>query len=187
MGASSSVVCGNIESIVYARLEPRADLYRELKRVCKENGIRTGVVLTVTGGLERARLQLLTTGEHSTGTPEIVELNGPFETSGHGLIGQFRQSGSGIFRGEEAGSPYLHVHLTVTVGSGQDVKTYCGHLVEGCIVRSHHPISHFTVVLAKVAGVQLDLVADRSAARPGYSDGLRYHELTATPGSSGAS
>ena len=79
------------------------------------------------------------------------------------------------------------MHLTVTVGSGQDVKTYCGHLVEGCIVRSHHSISHFTVVLAKVAGVQLDLVADRSAARPGYADGLRYHELTATPGSSGPS
>lgn len=183
MGASTSVVCGNLESIVYARLEPRADLYQELRRVCKENDIKTGVVLTITGGLESARLQLLTTSQVRTGTPEIIELTGPFEVSGHGLIGQFRQGDSGgIFQGEEAGSPYLHVHLTLTVGSGQDVKTYCGHLVDGCIVRSHHAISHFTVVLAKVRGVQLDLVADRSAARPGYSDGLRYHELTATVG-----
>lgn len=183
MGASTSVVAGKIESVVYARLEPRADLYRELKRICKENDIRTGVVMTITGALDKARLQLMNTDLVKTGTPEVVELAGPFEASGHGLIGRMRQSNSGsIFEGEEAGSAYLHVHLTVTLGSGENMKTYCGHLMEGCTVRSNHPISHFTVVLAKVAGVQLDLVADRSAVRPGYPDGLRYHELTATSG-----
>ncbi len=176
-----STVAGKIESVVYARLEPRADLYRELKRVCIENDIQTGVIMTITGGLERARLQLLTTEKVKTGHPEVIEYEGPFEASGTGLIGRIRQSNSGgIFEGEEKDSPYIHVHLTVTVGSGPTTRTVCGHLMEGCIVRSNHPVSHFTVVLGKVSGVQLDLVSDRGFVRPGYPDGFRYHSLTAT-------
>ncbi|MGV6871317.1 PCC domain-containing protein [Pseudochelatococcus sp. B33] len=177
--SATHTMAGTIDSVVYVRLGPQADLYKELKRACVENDIKTGVVMTITGGLERARLQLLTTGKVKTGTPEIVEFEGPFEASGHGLIGRMAQGDSGgIFAGEEAGSPYIHVHLTVTVGSGDQTRTVCGHLMEGCTVRSNHPISHFTVVLAKVGGMHLNLVADKSHSRPGYKDGLRYHTLT---------
>ena len=178
---TSTTVVGKLESVIYARLAPGADLYRELKRICKENGVRTGIVMTITGGMEKATLQLLTKTISSTGSPEVVEIPGPFEASGHGLRGTMRQSNSGgIFQKDEAGSTYLHVHLTMTVGSGEDVKTWCGHLIEGCIVRSKHPISHFTVVIGKVAGVELELVADREHVMPGYPDGYRYHSLTAT-------
>jgi predicted DNA-binding protein with PD1-like motif len=180
--ALTSVACGKMDSVIYARLEPHADLYRELKRLCKEHDIRTGVVMTVTGALEKARLQLMDTSLAKTGTPKVVELTGPFEASGHGIVGRFREGDSGgIFNGEEAGSAYLHVHLTVTLGFGEDAKTYCGHLMEGCTVRSNHPVSHFTIVLGKVAGVQLDLAVDREAAMPGYADGLRYHALAEIP------
>ena len=180
--ALTSVACGKMDAVIFARLEPHADLYRELKRLCKEHDIRAGVVMTITGALEKARLQLMDTSSVKTGTPRIVELMGPFEASGHGIIGRFREGNSGgIFNGEEAGSAYLHVHLTVTLGCGEDAMTYCGHLVEGCTVRSHHALSHFTIVLGKVAGVQLDLAVDREAVMPGYEDGLRYHALTEVP------
>jgi predicted DNA-binding protein with PD1-like motif len=173
-----SIASGKLESVIYARLEPHADLYREIKRICKENNVKTGVVMTITGALEKARLQLMSTAIAKTGTPEVVELTGPFEASGHGIIGTFRESNSGgIFAGEEGGSAYLHIHLTLTLGSGENVKTYCGHLIEGCTVRSHHALSHFTIVIGKVAGVELELAVDRDARLPGYADGLRYHAL----------
>ncbi len=174
----TSVAAGKIESVIYARLDPHADLYREIKKICKEHGVRTGVVMTITGALEKARLQLMDTSQVKTGTPEVLELTGPFEASGHGIIGRMRESNSGgIFNGEEGGSAYIHIHLTLTVGSGENVKTYCGHLMEGCTVRSNHAISHFTIVIGKVSGVQLDLAVDRAAIMPGYPDGLRYHAL----------
>jgi predicted DNA-binding protein with PD1-like motif len=179
----TSVAEGKIESVIYARLEPDADLYLEIKRICRERGVRTGVVMTITGALDKARLQLLNTSQVKTGTPEVLELTGPFEASGHGIIGRMRESNSGgIFNGEEAGSAYLHIHLTLTVGHGESVKTYCGHLMEGCTVRSRHAISHFTLVIGKVSGVQLDLAVDRGAIMAGYPDGLRYHALAEEPG-----
>lgn len=174
-------VAGKMEAVIYARLAPGADVYRELKRVCKEHDIRTGVVMTITGALDKARVQLLTTDIAETGSPLVVDIPGPIEVSGHGLIGTMRQNNSGgLFEAEEAGSAYLHVHVTLTAGTGANLKTVCGHMLEGCTVRSRHPISHFTIVIGKVSGVALDLVMDREHVLPGYPQGYRYHALTAT-------
>lgn len=176
-------VAGKLDTVIYARLAPGADIYRELKRICKEHDIRTGVVMTITGALEKARVQLLTTDIAETGSPLVLDIPGPVEVSGHGLIGTMRQSNSGgLFEKEEEGSAYLHVHLTLTVGTGDNVKTVCGHMMEGCTVRAKHLISHFTIVIGKATGVALDLVMDREHILPGYPQGYRYHSLTKTHG-----
>ena len=181
-GDSTAVsVAGKIESVIYARLAPGADIYKELKRVCKEHDVRTGVVMTITGALEKARVQLLKTDISKTGSPLVMDIPGPIEVSGHGLIGTMRQNNSGgLFESEEAGSAYLHVHVTLTIGTGDELKTVCGHMMEGCTVRAKHAISHFTIVIGKVSGVALDLVMDREHVLPGYPQGYRYHSLTST-------
>lgn len=171
-------VAGKVETIVFSRLKPSSDLYLEIKRICEENDIKAGVIMTITGALERAKLQLLSTDLAKDGHPVVVDFEGPFECSGHGIIGRFRQSNSGgIFNKDLVNSPYLHVHLTITVGAHDGTKTVCGHLVEGCTVLSPHHTSHFTIAIAKVSGVRLELVSDKSFVTPGFAEGHRYHSL----------
>lgn len=176
----SGVVEGKLESVYYAHLLPGADLFLELKRICAEHKIETGIVMSITGGLEKARFQLLTTEKASTGTPEVVEFQGPFEASGHGLIGRINAKDlGGIYKGEKEGSTYLHVHVTVTVGSGNDTRTVCGHLMPGCTVRSMHPTSHFVMVIGKVAGVQFTLDSTPGFSPAGYPESSTYNRVVA--------
>ena len=67
------------------------------------------------------------------------------ECSGVGIIGQTLETFDGGDSGvvHRAGEPYLHIHVTITVGGG----TFMGHLIEGCIVRSLTRQSHFTIAL----------------------------------------
>ncbi|MBI2910270.1 MAG: DNA-binding protein [Chloroflexi bacterium] len=168
---------GKMGEIVLARFEPGEDLLLGLRSVIKERGIRTGVILDCTGSLVRARLQkFLKTGAIDRTPVGIVEIEGPLEASGHGLIGQTRGAGG---LGEYVdGEPYIHAHITVTSSEG----TFCGHLMPGTIVRSNREISHFTVVLASFDGVVLTRVGDPSATvrdeKGQVISGGGYHELT---------
>lgn len=97
------------------------------------------------------------------------------ECSGVGIIGQTLETFDGSAHSgvvHKAGEPYLHVHLTITVGG----QTFMGHLIEGCTVRSLSKQSHFTIALAKVEGAQLNarLSKERTAK---YPTGFPIHEL----------
>ncbi|MBI3965853.1 MAG: DNA-binding protein [Chloroflexi bacterium] len=158
-------ITGQIGEIVLARFEPNEDLYLGLIEVVKRRNIRTGVILTITGALTEASVGYFPrSGPIEETKMEITHLKGPFEVSGHGMIGI------------EAGEPYVHVHLTMTCGE----MTVCGHLHEGCLVRSLLPTSHFTVFIAKIEGAELHMIWDREArhAFPKlYPNGGPYHEL----------
>lgn len=65
------------------------------------------------------------------------------------------------------------MHLTVTTPT----ETICGHLMEGCTVRSHHSLSHFTIMVAEIEGVALNMRFDE--AKEGK--GAVYHELLRIP------
>lgn len=170
------VARGKLTDVVYAQLKPEEDLYLALLDIARQEGIETGLVLDITGALSRVRLSLpLKTGEAGQ-LPGVIELEGMFEASGHGIIGRtldtYDGGASGIINRQ--GEPYIHVHLTVT----QADKTYCGHLIDGCRVRSVHPKSHFTVVLARVEGVELNFRVSEERT-PTYPRGIPYHELRA--------
>jgi predicted DNA-binding protein with PD1-like motif len=161
----SLIVGGDIEEVVYARLDAGADLLRGIQDVCKQRNIRTGYIF-ITGALLKARLQHYT----EKLAPEMankmaidpIEVSGPMEASGHGLIGEAYAPSLGSKTFGAAGDAwrhgdvYVHVHLVVTNAE----ETICGHLLEGCLVRSPHPTSHFTFVIAKAKGVLLRNVAD---------------------------
>ena len=76
------------------------------------------------------------------------------------------------------GEPYVHVHVTVTTPT----ETICGHLMEGCTVRSLHPTSHFTIMVAEIDGVALNLRGEVDKASEGQPF-RGYHDLCKIPAS----
>jgi predicted DNA-binding protein with PD1-like motif len=93
------------------RLPSGADLKRELLALAMRERVGAGWVVTCVGSLERVRLRLAGTADHTTlqGAFEIVALTGTLERDGG------------------------HLHLAVADERGQ---TLGGHLAEGCVVRT---------------------------------------------------
>ncbi|MBI3042632.1 MAG: DNA-binding protein [Betaproteobacteria bacterium] len=156
-----TTISGAFTEIIFARFEVGEDVRQGLMKVIKDKNIKSGVVLTITGALERARLHRFR-GVGSPGiTTETVEMRGPLEVSGHGIIGQMDAPGFGKtpFGAEGEfmhGEPYLHVHLTATSAE----QTICGHLMDGAIVRSTHPTSHFTVLIGRIGGAGVTMTGE---------------------------
>lgn len=165
----------HVTDIIYAQLSGGADLYQEILEICRREKIETGYILNIVGGLTRARLSTPVTKLDAFSPPGILELEGTMEAAGIGILGRTvgtydAEKVSGIIN--RAGEPYAHVHLTVS-GNGE---THMGHLIDGCIVRSLHPLSHFTIVVAKTEGAQLDFNVSKETTEK-YPNGIPIHEL----------
>lgn len=169
-------VVGKLGKIVFAQLSPGADLYNSIVDVCKAEQIETGLILNITGALTRTRLSTPVRKDRVEAPPEFIELEGLAEATGTGYIGRsvdsWKSDVSQITITE--GDPFLHVHLVVCVGG----ETHCGHLIEGCLVRSLHPKSHFVVVIADTEGIDLSFHRDDNTVET-YPNGLPYYELAA--------
>ncbi|MGY4183088.1 putative DNA-binding protein with PD1-like motif [Bradyrhizobium sp. USDA 4518] len=172
------MVSGKIEEVIYAQLARGEDLLRALWDICKQNNVKTGILLDATGALDQVRVHKLSPG--AIYGIDFAEIPGPLEVSAHGVIGMgwipdksvppppgiSRSSydtgfGGAGFEGHE--TPYFHVHITATSAS----QTICGHLLEGSHVGRDdkgelHARSHFTVAIAKVSGVILRATWDKS-------------------------
>jgi hypothetical protein len=99
-----------------------------------------------------------------------MDVPGPLEASGHGIIGRFDASGfeeAPVVFGEPMAhdEPYMHVHLTMASAK----RTVCGHLLDGTIIRSNYPKSHFTVIIARIEGAMLKMMV-APGAEPGKID-----------------
>ena len=163
------------------QLEPGADLLESITTIAREQKIRTGVVSTITGAISRATLQHFSQNQdEAANLIDVMHIDGPLECSGHGIIGEVSapEMGSRPFGvGKYVhGTPYVHVHLTVT----SHRETICGHLMPGCFVWSKHPISHFTIMLAEVNGVSLEMTSDASLEASGAGRGL-FHRISQLP------
>lgn len=186
---------GKIEEVVYARLEPGDDLLRALWEICKEHDIKTGVLMDCTGSMANCVMQRFGHEDHGGLGIDVVNIRGPLEVTATGVIGMgwvpdksvtvppllnrkgWTGFGFGGWEGHE--TPYCHVHIVVSNNS----ETVCGHLLEGSYLhpkpapdkvdkitgRGNVP-EHFTVAIAKVSGVVLKAVFDKS----GY-----YHDVVA--------
>jgi predicted DNA-binding protein with PD1-like motif len=170
---------GRLGRVIYAHLAPGEDVYKAVIEIARDEQISTGLVLDITGGASQLRLTLpkapREAGEGNR-PPEVIEVQGLAEVMGSGIIGQVQED----FTSKDGhvhyakGDPYAHIHVSATASDG---KTYTGHLVEGTLVRSVIPESHFTIALAEVEGVQLDLMV-KSSASDDYPSGVPYHRLT---------
>lgn len=159
-------VSGAIREIVYAQFDPNEDLLEGIEFIAIQRRIRAGLVLSITGGLVKARLAYFPhPGPLESTSTRTHEIPGPMEATGQGLIGI-----------RHDGSPYVHVHLTVTNGP----TSIMGHLEKGTLIRSLLPKSHFTIILASVEGVSLKLLEDHELSERAperFPVGAVYHEL----------
>lgn len=161
-------VSATLSELIFVRLDKGQDLLEAIKQAAREHDIKTGMVIDITGSVTRARLQKFPSKDNSENVRiEVVELEGPMEVTGHGIIGITEGSGGvGEYRD---GEPYVHVHMVMTSADG----TICGHLMPGTFVRSHLEVSHFTIVLGKAAGVSLTAAFKKTAD----GKGRIYHDL----------
>ncbi|WP_210495310.1 PPC domain-containing DNA-binding protein [Microvirga antarctica] len=170
-----TIAHARVTDIIYAQLSPDGDLYNEIMEIARRENIKTGFILNIVGGLRKARLSMPVEATVTDAPPGVREFEGLMECSGVGTIGQTLETydsegTSGILY--KAGDPNLHIHMTITVAG----ETYMGHLIEGCLVRSLHPKSHFTIVLAKTEGATLNFKVSRETTER-YPRGIPIHEL----------
>ena len=169
------VAKARITEVIYAQLSKDEDLHDAILEICRRENIKTGVVLSLAGGLKQARLSMPVRPTAADSPPGVREWKDAImECSGVGIIGQTLETFDGGDSGvvHRAGEPYLHIHVTITVGG----ETFMGHLIEGCIVRSLTRQSHFTIALGKVEGAVLN--CRLSTEKPAkYPQGVPVHEL----------
>lgn len=165
----------SLKEIFWAQLDPDGDVYEEIMEICRRENIVSGLVLNIVGGLRKARLSMPVNATDVEAPPGVLELTGMMECAGFGTIGRtidtYDSEGvSGILY--EAGTPNLHIHMTVTHAG----KTYMGHLIKGCQVRSLHAKSHFTIMLARTEGAVLDFKVSKERTEK-YPRGIPIHDL----------
>jgi predicted DNA-binding protein with PD1-like motif len=163
-------VTAKLSELIFLRLDKGQDLLQAVKDAAREHDVRSGVVIDITGSVTKARVQKFKNKSHDASSRiEVVEIDGPLELTGHGIIGT--TEGSGGIGEYKDGEPYVHIHVVVTSAD----TTICGHLMPGTLVRSHLEKTHFTIVLGKAEGASL--TARFAPTEDGK--GRIYHDLEA--------
>lgn len=122
---------------VCKRLHRGDDLLIEIKALCVENNIAAGVALSGVGCVSRARIR------DASGI-NIREINRHMEiVSLNGTVSVAR----------------CHLHIAL---SAEDLSTYGGHLVEGCIINTTCEL-----VIGILEGVRYDMEQDKET---GYDE-----------------
>lgn len=178
---------GKIEEVIFARFQPGEDILLALYEICAQHDVKTGIILDGSGSAVDFTYQHFPINAKLCPTNvSIGTMEGKCEISLQGTIGTTvccLQEGEvpddtiknvlptipGLtdtnldkwrWTGSESGSgtPYIHAHC---VASNKDY-TVCGHLMPGTKVASGDPNkpSHFTVIIAKISGVELQAVYD---------------------------
>lgn len=132
---------GGWGQVVPVRLKPGTDVMEGILAVCRERGIRQGMVLVGIGSVRQLSYQVLTPkpdtplGAGYT-APQVIP--GPVEIVG--LQGVLFQS--------EAGETLLHLHGTF---SDREGKVYAGHVVSG----ANPVLATLDGLIAEVAGLRM--------------------------------
>ena len=119
---STQFARGAISRAAAFRLRPGEDVFEGIERVCRENGINNGVIISGVGSLKQASYCVpedRKDGSYTYGDPYIRK--GSFSVT----------SLSGMICTTEDGSLLPHVHMTIAEGEG---ASFGGHMVKGCIV-----------------------------------------------------
>lgn len=181
--------CGKIEEVYFLRFHPGEDILEAIYELCAEKNIRTGVILDGSGAgvdftyqhfpLNKAfinpRLNVVigtmegkcelslhgTIGTTVVKTPEGMtedEFIDSMYPTVPGYIETVKQKWNFLGSAGGNGTPYVHAHCVAT----NKETTVCGHLMPGTKCGSGNPDlpSHFTVIVAKISGVELQATLD---------------------------
>lgn len=169
-----SAVSATVGKVVFAHLEPGEDVLLALIDVIEREQLKSGLIMAVTGAVSEGRLSLPRQPEGVDESPGFITFTGLSEVQGGGYFGwnsdEWRNDKSQIHF--EKGRPHIHCHMSVSNAG----VAYVGHLIEGCKVRSVHPISHFVAVLAETPGVDLTLHSSEETTAQ-YPHGIPYYNV----------
>lgn len=138
--------------IIVGRLLPGTDLITGILKICEENNLEFGNIITIIGSLSKARFICATPDNRSKigikyGDP--IEIQGPLEfLCGQGLIGMSDDE-------ERA----IHLHGVLC---DKDVKFYAGHFVQG----GNIVLATMEVVIQKLKEVKLIRSLDQETGFP---------------------
>lgn len=116
-----------IGRVLAVRMAPGDDLFGTTLKICREKGVKAGVILSAAGSLQKAVLRNVWKYPNpfpvTDGCRMFTPVNGPLE-----LLQM-----SGNVTQTEQGEPFLHAHVTISLGR-PEATCYGGHLVEGCTI-----------------------------------------------------
>lgn len=136
---------GNIKRVVAARMSPGEDLLLGLEKICKDNNIKDGFILTGIGSLANATFfdpVELPDKKAGYGYSEPINLEGPIE-----LVGL-----AGMICHNDKGEILTHFHYSI---SDKDGKGYGGHIIEGNKV-----LLTLDVLIGEVDGIEMGRAYD---------------------------
>jgi len=132
---------GELSRVIPLRLLPGTDLMTGLKKVCEENGVLHGTILSAIGTLRQLTIQIFVPKKEAklgAGYNPPQTLPGPMEIMGI----------QGVIMETERGEVALHLH---GVFCDQEGKTLGGHLVPG----GNPILATLDVVIGEVSGVRM--------------------------------
>ncbi len=127
--------------ILVRQLPTNTDLIESIKKLCADNGIRYGAILSTVGSLRQLKMEGVVPSEKSgTGTdfgpPQVIP--GPLQVVGL----------EGVILDNETGEMDTHIHGTFADMTG---KIYGGHVMEG-----GSPIAtRLVIVIGEIADASL--------------------------------
>jgi len=148
-------VSAKLGKMIPIRLRPGTDLMNGFKKVCEDNGVRQGSIMTAIGSLRKLTIQVLVPNEKAklgAAYTEPQTILGPIEVLGV----------QGVIFETEAGEVALHLH---GMFSDKDGKVYGGHLVPG----ENPVLATLDAVIGEVADARLTLRHDEETGLNHFS------------------
>jgi predicted DNA-binding protein with PD1-like motif len=134
-------VCGELGRVIPLRLLPGTDLMNGLKKVCEDNNIRHGTILSAIGTLRQLTIQIFVPkpkAKLGAGYDPPQTIPGPAEIMGI----------QGVIFETETGEVALHLH---GVFCDKEGKTLGGHIVPG----GNPILATLDAVIGEVSGVRM--------------------------------
>ena len=139
----------HIGKVIVKQLPTNEDLVQGIKRLCTNNGIRYGQILSVIGSLRHLTIECIVVSQENDsgfdfGPPKVIP--GPMQILS--LVG--------IIFENESGEMDTHIHGTF---SDSDGNIFGGHIIEG-----ECPVAvRLTIVIGEIAGVGMIERKDRES------------------------
>ena len=140
--------------VIVARVMPGSDLLEALRCVVSDEGIEAGVILSVVGLLERARLR------NCKRLPEAYPITDENRTylSFERPLEILSASGNVTML---EGDPLVHAHLTLSSVEREEITVVGGHLIEGCVI-----FGFAEVILMELEDIEMEKRFDEETKTP---------------------
>jgi predicted DNA-binding protein with PD1-like motif len=140
--------------VIVARVMPGSDLLEALRCVVRDEEIEAGVILSVVGLLERARLRNC---KRLPDAYPITDENRTYLSFDKPLEVLCASGNITMLEGE----PLVHTHVSLSSVEGDEITVIGGHLIEGCVI-----FGFAEVILMELDGIEMEKRFDEETKTP---------------------